>query len=434
LLVLLATNVRVTSASFFDAENLAGNTFRGWSSTQWAQTSQTDFNAGILNQVDTAMNPGHVRLAVTSGHDQILTVRGTSTNFYKFDVINNTWSPPLITGAGSAITFDNSRYIYALQGGTATGFWRLDITDNTWVGLTGTPSNVAIGGALAYGGSNYIYAFRGGTTTTFWRYDMIANSWSAMAVAPANVATGGALAWDGSSYVYALRGGTTTAFWRYDIVANSWTAMAVTPNNVGAGGALVYDGSSNVYALQGGSSTAFWRYSIASNSWTTLAVTAANVVAGGALTYDGLSNIYAFQGGSTAFWKYDIETNSWTTLSPAPASISAGGALSIVKKATHSNSGNVASRVLDTGIGASRWDALFWDRDLQTSTSITFEVRSSDTLFVANDSSPAWIGVGGVSPLNTGLPSGRYKQWRATLTTSDTLKTPSLNEVRIYYH
>jgi hypothetical protein len=99
-------------------------------------------------------------------------------------------------------------------------------------------------------------------------------------------------------------------------------------------------------------------------------------------------------------------------------------------------SGTIASQVLNTGVSGARWNALFWDRTLDTGTSITFQVRASDTLF-AKDTLPAilpWISVGGTSPVTSGLPSGRYKQWQATLTTTDSSKTPTLNEVRVYYY
>jgi hypothetical protein len=65
---------------------------------------------------------------------------------------------------------------------------------------------------------------------------------------------------------------------------------------------------------------------------------------------------------------------------------------------------------------------------------ITFEVRASDTPFSKDDTSLTWIPVGGTSPVITGLPAGRYKQWRVTLTTSDTGNTPVLYEVRLYYY
>jgi predicted ribosomally synthesized peptide with SipW-like signal peptide len=94
----------------------------------------------------------------------------------------------------------------------------------------------------------------------------------------------------------------------------------------------------------------------------------------------------------------------------------------------------IASQVCDTGVVGARWDALCWDKTLQSGTNITLEVRSSDTLFAKDASSPSWVSVGGTSPIILGLPSGRYKQWRATLTTTDSSKTPTLIEVRIYYH
>ena len=96
--------------------------------------------------------------------------------------------------------------------------------------------------------------------------------------------------------------------------------------------------------------------------------------------------------------------------------------------------GTIASQVLDTGVTGARWDALFWDETLQTNTDITFEARASDTSFAKGDASPSWTPVGGTSPVTSGLPSGRYMQWRATLTTSDTSETPTLHEVRVYHY
>jgi len=96
-------------------------------------------------------------------------------------------------------------------------------------------------------------------------------------------------------------------------------------------------------------------------------------------------------------------------------------------------SGTIASQVLDTGVSGARWDALFWDETLLSNTDITFEVRASNTPFAKDDAILPWTPVGGTSPVTSGLPPGRYKQWRATLTTSDTSKTPTLHEVRVYY-
>jgi hypothetical protein len=96
------------------------------------------------------------------------------------------------------------------------------------------------------------------------------------------------------------------------------------------------------------------------------------------------------------------------------------------------SSGTIASQVLDTGINGDRWDALFWDETLPAGTDITFEVRASDSLS-GGFPDTSWVAVGGTSPVSSGLPSGRYMQWRATLTTSDPSETPILHEVRVYY-
>jgi len=97
------------------------------------------------------------------------------------------------------------------------------------------------------------------------------------------------------------------------------------------------------------------------------------------------------------------------------------------------SSGAIASQVLDTGVDGARWDGLFWDEILESGTDITFEVRASDTLS-GGFPDTSWVPVGGTSPVTSGLPSGRYLQWRATLTTSDTSNTPTLQEVRVYHY
>jgi predicted ribosomally synthesized peptide with SipW-like signal peptide len=101
---------------------------------------------------------------------------------------------------------------------------------------------------------------------------------------------------------------------------------------------------------------------------------------------------------------------------------------------TYVSSGTIASQVLDTGVSGAKWDALFWDETLPANTDITFEVRASNTSFAKNATTPSWTFVGGTSPVTSGLPSGRYLQWRATLTTSDTSKTPTLQEVTVDYY
>ncbi len=95
-------------------------------------------------------------------------------------------------------------------------------------------------------------------------------------------------------------------------------------------------------------------------------------------------------------------------------------------------SGTIDSAVWDTTVTGSGWDGLVWDTTLPGGTSITIYVRAQDASFLKTAGSPSWTSVGSTSPVISGLTAGRYKQWRATLTTSNT-STPTLSEVRLYY-
>ena len=96
--------------------------------------------------------------------------------------------------------------------------------------------------------------------------------------------------------------------------------------------------------------------------------------------------------------------------------------------------GTIASAVFDTTFPLTQWDQLAWDSETVVgTTNSTFDVRASDTLFARDDTTPSWTIAGWPSPVSSGLPSGRYLQWRASLSTNDPSKTPTLNEVRVWY-
>jgi hypothetical protein len=104
-----------------------------------------------------------------------------------------------------------------------------------------------------------------------------------------------------------------------------------------------------------------------------------------------------------------------------------------IKLAVFNAPGTITSQVFDSEKSGTRWDAVIWDSTLPTDTGITFEVRASDTPFSKDSVSPSWSSSFGASPIQTGIPAGRYMQWRATLTTNDNTVTPTLEEVRVYY-
>ena len=94
-------------------------------------------------------------------------------------------------------------------------------------------------------------------------------------------------------------------------------------------------------------------------------------------------------------------------------------------------SGSIASNVWhDTDTPSENWSYLSWQETVPSGTGITFEARASDTEFdMGAATTPAWRSVGGISPVTSELPSGRYMQWRATLTTANSFYTPVLHSV-----
>jgi len=52
------------TAYFTDTELNANSTFQAWVSSQWVQTTQGDFQAGVLDNVDTSSSLGDVKLSL----------------------------------------------------------------------------------------------------------------------------------------------------------------------------------------------------------------------------------------------------------------------------------------------------------------------------------------------------------------------------------
>ena len=91
--------------------------------------------------------------------------------------------------------------------------------------------------------------------------------------------------------------------------------------------------------------------------------------------------------------------------------------------------GTIASNVWDTGAASENWTYLSWQETVPSGTGITFEARARNNPFLKDDNTIPWTSVGGASPVTSGLPSGRYMQWQATLTTSNNFYTPVLHSV-----
>jgi len=103
--------------------------------------------------------------------------------------------------------------------------------------------------------------------------------------------------------------------------------------------------------------------------------------------------------------------------------------------AMYPDSGKIASQVFDTTYEKAAFIKLSWMEELPEGCDITFEVRASNSSFSKDSSTPDWVSLGTQnSPVTSSLPVGRYKQWRATLTScQDRTQTPILKEVLVVY-
>ena len=318
-------------------------------------------------------------------------------------------------------------------------FWTQTTQADFLVGVPVNVDTISNPGGVKLAGRNtspIMYAIIGGATTAFHQYNVSNNTWNPLRNTPGSVSTGGAVADNNLNYLYVLRGAGTRNFYQYSISSNSWSSLTQTPAAINAGGALASTGGDYLYALRGAGTRNFYRYSISSNSWSSLTQTPAAINAGGALASDQGNCIYAFNGSSEKFWVYNIDTNTWndSVVSDVPSPVGWGGSLAFMPVSTYYQSyGTFASEVNNSGQAGTRGDIFEWDEIVASGiTDITFEVRASDTRFTKADPLPSWISVGGTSPLRSGLPSGQFRQWRATLSTGNSTITPILNEVRLW--
>lgn len=108
----------------------------------------------------------------------------------------------------------------------------------------------------------------------------------------------------------------------------------------------------------------------------------------------------------------------------------------VYRTKTYATSGTIASAVWNTSTANGRWDALGWTETLPANSDITFEVRAQNSSFAKDAVSPAWLPVPGDSILQSISQPGQYKQWRATLTSTDPTRetTPVLSDVSMFYH
>lgn len=437
---------------------------RGFYKYSISGNSWTGSNVSRLTVLPSTMGRGSSMIRNGSDNDIYVTQGDSGNGFYKYSVTNNSWttltSVPGTLGDGSHMIRNGSDdYIYLI--GVGTRFYRYSISGNSWTTLAAAPG-IGTGGTMTRNGSDdTIYLMVGGNATSFYKYSISSNSWTALTPVPGWVGNDSNMIRNGSEdYIYVKQMWSGTyAFYRYSISGNSWTTLTAIPGALGNGSHMIRNGDDDyIYITQGGSGTGFYRYSIAGNSWTTLAAMPAGNYDGSFMLRNGSDNeIYLTQGAGTGFYRYSISGNTWTTLVTTLGVINDASKMIrngsdneiyltqglggtgfykfIINLVTYDSSGNFTSSPIKLNEGAN-FSTLSFSTTLNAQT-VTLKARSSATVDLS--SSSAWgscttITSGGALSTGGCVTDGhQYIQYQATLSTSDTSVTPTLDSVGINY-
>jgi hypothetical protein len=189
------------------------------------------------------------------GVDYVYLLKGSGTfEFYRYDVLANTWDatlPPAPGGAsnkpfknGSSLAYDGGDTIYALKG-SYNEFFAYSISGRTWetrdtmpkIAPPGTKKKkVKDGSGMAVFGRT-VYALKGGNTNEFWTYKCDSHRWYVgpeMPPVTKMVKGGGALAaMPITGPLFAFRGNNQLEFWKYT-PGTFGLPMSVKKENTGA--------------------------------------------------------------------------------------------------------------------------------------------------------------------------------------------------------
>jgi len=470
--------VPMTGASFVDTEQSTDNLLRCWISSTWLQTTQADFNAGVLNQVDTSSSPGDVKLAARSDWYSTSWTRRCPTT-----ITNNTGATLSEYQVKVAVSYDSDmRGDFAdirftnNDGTTLLPYWIQSYVASTsatfLVKVPSIPSGtktiymyygnpVASSASDGWNTFEFFDDFSGGLgkwTIDTENTDKVYISTSAGNPSPSlrhdpdssqtknsyfdtRLITKDYKILNGIIEYEVYLAGTPRIIhqlgWRVQSLnfenGYCWRVQTATAD----GGHLRFTGKASWSPF----GTAF-NY-VSANTWHTVkeivsGSTYTGYVDGGS-AYSGTDStkitadylVSHVHGVSLTASSYVLVDNVRVRKYASPEPTASLGS----EEGMYVSSSTIASQVLDTGAAGTTWDELSWNETLESGTNITFEVRASDTVFLKDDATPGWIDLGlANSPITAGLPSKRYMQWRPTLTTSDTSKTPTLHEVTITYY
>ena len=312
--------------------------------------------SGLWNQSRLSLLPGAVSygakfasgVCAGSGNHCLYTVAGNNTNtFYRYEIETDTWTTkaaiPALAAAvyyGGTLVEGPPGYLYLAKGYLQPSFLQYEIATDTWTNIDSAPKNFDYGGNLSYDGTRYVYAMPGNDDAMF-RYDTCSGvsgctrGWTTLANANFGnpntsngqfVYEGSDSVYDNRNNVYVLQGNLLPYFAKYSVgndsghgeTHNSWTPLAPAPEGFYDGGSLAFDAATqSIYAVGGNSVTTantvqnFYRYDIATNTWSALPNVPA-LVSYGASLIDSGGYIYLERGGgTTSFYRYNIADGTW---------------------------------------------------------------------------------------------------------------------------
>ncbi|MDO8581464.1 MAG: fibronectin type III domain-containing protein [bacterium] len=378
-------------------------------------------------------------LIPSGGSSYVYGLKGTA--FWRYDISGDVWNDPLdpadptsissSLGASSAIYVDrNAPAIYVLGG--SANFYKYTISTDTWSTLASN-SNVASVGALGYPGSgDCIYALSGTSSSgKLDAYSIDNNTWNTNCADPTNppagIGTGVSMTWANvagfTNSLFAFRGGfNSDDFWMYSITNDNWTTPDPVdpPKNVASGGSLTWANVAGVtdyiFADPGDSDRDVWAYSLSNNNWTTMypqwviesSATASvmnnNGWSGGAgFTYPGAGNyLYTAHGGnSTAFLRFELPLNYQTpkVVQSIAVDSTTQAIASATLTATSTTPAGTAIAYSMSRNGGTTWET----------------VTSGNELTFADSSEKSDL------------------RWKASLSTTDVTKSPTITNVSITY-
>lgn len=352
-----------------------------------------------------------------------------SDDFFKWDEstgeLTKLTNLPMGGYLGASMVYDNTQNkIYYTGGQYDRGFFSYDIDQDVWREevLDKIPIVTGAGSSMVYDGSRYIYLTIGNNTNTFYRFDtqgIAGSKWSTLTAAPSTLSYGSELLLR-EGYIYTLRGNNqaNNPFYRYNINTLGWDTLSHFPSIVYNDGFLVDGGDGNFYGARASNTSEFYKYSVSGNSWSKLPNIPAQIYAGGAAESNLKNAMYLLTGNGTNSYSDALYTYIMGT-----------------ENSGFVREGEYESQIHDLG-KVYKWGNLIVDYDLNENNNVVIETSTSPDSIEWS----TWAtvtkekNIDGVYSYKISSPTNRYFKIRFVLLSGDGIYTPVIKSYEINYY